>query len=137
MYKRQVLVAAESITNRSPVPAFATKSFITNSAIGLRQMLPWQTNNTFIIFLYLHLSLVFLLKCLIFQGFPIFEFSFLFKFSSQIFSCFLMFFPEILVNPLVKQVSLPTGFFNYSLSDILLPLHHQNSHGLSLIHILL
>lgn len=93
------------------------------------RVLPWQINNTFIIFLYLHLSLVFLLKCLIFQGFPIFEFSFLFKFSSQIFSCFLMFFPEILVNPLVKQVSLPTGFFNYSLSDILLPLHHQNSHG--------
>lgn len=91
--------------------------------------LPWQMNNTLIIFLYLHLSLVFLLKCLIFQGFPTFEFSFLFKVSSQIFSYFLMFFPAILVNPLVKQASLPTGFFNYSLSDILLPLHHQNSHG--------
>ena len=83
----------------------------------------------FIIFLYLHLSLVFLLKHLIFQGFPTFEFSFLFKVSSQIFSYFLMFFPAILVNPLVKQASLPTGFFNYSLSDILLPLHHQNLHG--------
>ena len=93
------------------------------------RVLPWQTNNTFIIFLYLHLSLVFLLKRLIFQVFLIFEFSFLFKFSSQIFSCFLMFFPEILVNPLVKQASLPTVFFNYLLSDILLPLHHQNSHG--------
>ena len=80
-------------------------------------------------FSYLHLSLVFLLKRLIFQGFPTFEFSFLFKVSSQIFSYFLMFFPAILVNPLVKQASLPTGFFNYSLSDILLPLHHQNSHG--------
>ena len=91
--------------------------------------LPWQINNTLIIFLYLHLSLVFLLKCLIFQGFPTFEFSFLFKVSSQIFSYFLIFFPAILVNPLVKQASLPTGFFNYSLSDILLPLHHQNSHG--------
>lgn len=90
---------------------------------------PWQMNNTFIIFLYLHLSLVFLLKRLIFQGFPTFEFSFLFKVSSQVFSYFLMFFPAILVNPLVKQASLPTGFFNYSLSDILLPLHHQNSHG--------
>ena len=88
-----------------------------------------QINNTLIIFLYLHLSLVFLLKRLIFQGFPTFEFSFLFKVSSQIFSYFLMFFPAILVNPLVKQASLPTGFFNYSLSDILLPLHHQNSHG--------
>ena len=93
------------------------------------QMLPWQINNTLIIFLYLHLSLVFLLKRLIFQGFPTFEFSFLFKVSSQIFSYFLVFFPAILVNPLVKQASLPTGFFNYSLSDILLPLHHQNSHG--------
>ena len=90
---------------------------------------PWHTNSTFIIFLYLHLSLVFLLKHLVFQGFPIFEFSFLFKVSSQIFSYFLMFFPAILVNPLVKQASLPTGFFNYSLSDILLPLHHQNSRG--------
>ena len=90
---------------------------------------PWQTNSTLIIFSYLHLSLVFLLKRLIFQGFPTFEFSFLFKVSSQIFSYFLIFFPAILVNPLVKQASLPTGFFNYSLSDILLPLHHQNSHG--------
>lgn len=93
------------------------------------QRVPWQMNNTLIIFLYLHLSLVFLLKRLIFQGFPTFEFSFLFKVSSQIFSYFLVFFPAILVNPLVKQASLPTSFFNYSLSDILLPLHHQNSHG--------
>ena len=92
-------------------------------------ILPWQIKSIFIIFLYLHLSLVFLLKHLIFQGFPTFEFSFLFKVSSQIFSYFLMFFPAILVNPLVKQASLPTGFFNYSLSDILLPLHHQNLHG--------
>ena len=38
-----------------------------NSAIGERQMLPWQMNNTFIIFLYLHLSLVFLLKRLLYQ----------------------------------------------------------------------
>ena len=90
---------------------------------------PWQMNSTLIIFSYLHLSLVFFLKRLIFQGFPTFEFSFLFKVSSQIFSYFLMFFPAILVNPLVKQAPLPTGFFNYSLSDILLPLHHQNSHG--------
>ena len=123
------LVAAEAITNSSSHPDCRTKSFITYSAIGLRQMLPWHTNNTLIIFLYLHLNLVFLLKRLIFQGFPTFEFSFLFKVSSQIFSYFLMFFPAILVNPLVKQASLPTGFFNYSLSDILLPLHHQNSHG--------
>ena len=98
-------------------------------AVGESVLKPWQTNNTLIIFLYLHLNLVFLLKRLIFQGFPTFEFSFLFKVSSQIFSYFLVFFPAILVNPLVKQASLPTGFFNYSLSDILLPLHHQNSHG--------
>ena len=123
------LVAADSIWNCDDSPAFFTKSFITNSAMGLRQILPWQIKSIFIIFLYLHLSLVFLLKRLIFQGFPTFEFSFLFKVSSQIFSYFLMFFPAILVNPLVKQASLPTGFFNYSLSDILLPLHHQNSHG--------
>ena len=102
--------------------------YILHSGISVH-LLPWQMNNTLIIFLYLHLSLVFLLKRLIFQGFPTFEFSFLFKVSSQIFSYFLMFFPAILVNPLVKQASLPTGFFNYSLSDILLPLHHQNSHG--------
>ena len=124
-----VLVAAETIWKRAVSLASDTNFFITNSAMGERQMLPWQINNTLIIFLYLHLSLVFLLKRLIFQGFPTFEFSFLFKVSSQIFSYFLMFFPAILVNPLVKQASLPTGFFNYSLSDILLPLHHQNSHG--------
>lgn len=29
-----------------------------------------------------------------------------------------MLFPVILVNPLVKQASLPTGFFNYLLSDM-------------------
>ena len=122
-------VAADLIKNWSSKPCFLTISLKINSAIGLRQILPWQTNNTLIIFLYLHLNLVFLLKRLIFQGFPTFEFSFLFKVSSQIFSYFLVFFPAILVNPLVKQASLPTGFFNYSLSDILLPLHHQNSHG--------
>ena len=71
---------------------------------------PWQIKSIFIMFLYLHLSLVFLLKHLIFQGFPTFEFSFLFKVFSQIFSCFLTFFPAILVSPLVKQASLPTGF---------------------------
>ena len=99
------------------------------SKTAVRILLPWQINSTLIIFSYLHLSLVFLPKRLIFQGFPTFELSFLFKVSSQIFSYFLMFFPAILVNPLVKQASLPTGFFNYSLSDILLPLHHQNLHG--------
>ena len=123
------LVAADAMWNWAESPRFSTMSRKRYSAMGERQMLPWQMKSIFIIFLYLHLSLVFLLKHLIFQGFPTFEFSFLFKVSSQIFSYFLMFFPAILVNPLVKQASLPTGFFNYSLSDILLPLHHQNSHG--------
>ena len=44
-----MLVAAESMTNRSPAPALAAISFITNSAIGLRQMLPWQMNKIFFI----------------------------------------------------------------------------------------
>ena len=86
---------------------------------GCVSRMPWQMKSIFIIFLYLHLSLVFLLKRLIFQDFPTFEFSFLFKVSSQIFSYFLMFFPAILVNPLVKQASLPTGFFNYLILSIL------------------
>ena len=43
------LVAAEAISNRSSSPAFFTRSFMTNSAIGERQILPWQTNKTFII----------------------------------------------------------------------------------------
>ena len=34
-----------------PCPALAAISFITNSAIGLRQMLPWQINSIFIILL--------------------------------------------------------------------------------------
>ena len=124
-----LLVAQLSMTNWSARPWVFTRWVKKLWARVDRQILPWQTNNTLIIFLYLHLNLVFLLKRLIFQGFPTFEFSFLFKVSSQIFSYFLVFFPAILVNPLVKQASLPTGFFNYSLSDILLPLHHQNSHG--------
>ena len=33
-----VLVAAEAISNCAEIPAFSTKSFITNSAIGLRQI---------------------------------------------------------------------------------------------------
>ena len=33
-----VLVAAEAISNCVEIPAFSTKSFITNSAIGLRQI---------------------------------------------------------------------------------------------------
>ena len=35
----------------------------------VRQILPWQMNRIFIIVLYLHISLVFLLKCSILQGF--------------------------------------------------------------------
>ena len=43
------LVAADSIWNCAASPAFSTKSFITNSAIGLRQIFPWQTNRIFFI----------------------------------------------------------------------------------------
>ena len=35
-----VLVAADAIENSDEQPAFSTSSFITNSAIGLRQMFP-------------------------------------------------------------------------------------------------
>ena len=38
-------VAADSITKRSSSSVLLTKSFITNSAIGLRQMFPWQTKS--------------------------------------------------------------------------------------------
>ena len=43
------LVAADSIRNCDASPAFFTKSFITNSAIGLRQILPKQTKSIFVI----------------------------------------------------------------------------------------
>ena len=69
-----VLVAAEAISNCAESPAFSTKSFITNSAMGLRQILPWQTN-----------------KILIFLIFPVFSgFSSLFTFLH--FSLFLAYF---------------------------------------------
>ena len=48
-------VAAESTWIWWERPAFCTRSFMTNSAIGLRQMLPWQMNSIFIIsFISLH-----------------------------------------------------------------------------------
>lgn len=43
------LVAADSIWNCAAKPAFSTKSFITNSAIGLRQIFPWQIKRIFFI----------------------------------------------------------------------------------------
>lgn len=43
------LVAADSIWNWAASPAFSTKSFITNSAIGLRQIFPWHTKSIFFI----------------------------------------------------------------------------------------
>ena len=42
---------AEAADIRSDRPAFFTMSRNTNSAIGERQMLPWQMNKTFIIYL--------------------------------------------------------------------------------------
>ena len=44
-----VLVAAEAISKCCASPAFSTISFITYSAMGLRQMLPWQMKRIFII----------------------------------------------------------------------------------------
>ena len=76
----------------------------------LLQILPWQINSIFIIVLYLHISLVFLLKCPILLMFSAFSCFFVFGISSQIFPYFLMLFPAILVNPLVNKCSVPTGF---------------------------
>jgi hypothetical protein len=59
-----VLVAADAIENPSDIPASETNFLNINSAIGERQMLPWQTN-----------------KILIFPIFPVFSgFSSLFTF---------------------------------------------------------
>ena len=44
-----VLVAAEAMMNLSAMWRLDTISFKMNSAIGERQILPWQMNNTFII----------------------------------------------------------------------------------------
>ena len=74
-----------------------------------RQMLPWQMNNTFIIVLYLHINLVFFLKCPILQGSLTFSCFCVSGISSHILPYFLLLFPEILVNPLVKNLSVPTG----------------------------
>ena len=68
----------------------------------IHTILPWHTNSIFIIVLYLHISLVFLLKCPILQVFSAFSCFFVFGISSQIFPYFLMLFPAILVNPLVN-----------------------------------
>ena len=43
-------VGDEAISNSSVLPARRTRSFMTNSAMGLRQMLPQQTNITRILF---------------------------------------------------------------------------------------
>ena len=48
-----VLVAAEAIWKRAVSLASDTNFFITNSAMGERQMLPWQMKSTFIIVLVL------------------------------------------------------------------------------------
>ena len=42
-------MAADAIINCSDRPARVTMSLKTNSAMGERQMLPWQMNNTFIL----------------------------------------------------------------------------------------
>ena len=53
------LVAADSIWNCDDSPAFCTKSFITNSAMGLRQILPWQINRIFFILVFLRKLIIF------------------------------------------------------------------------------
>ena len=52
-----VLVALDAITKASATPAFAAISFKINSAIGLRQMLPWQTNMILCIYTSKNISL--------------------------------------------------------------------------------
>lgn len=44
-----VETAALSMWNSSSMPRWRTISFKINSAIGERQMLPWQTNNIFVL----------------------------------------------------------------------------------------
>ena len=95
----------------------------------LLQILPWQINSIFIIVLYLHISLVFLLKCPILRGFSAFSCSCISGISSQIFPYFLMLFPAILVNPLVKNCSVPTGCFRPPLLEAVQPVRHRTAHG--------
>ena len=49
------LVAADAMRNCDASPAFSTRSFITNSAMGLRQMLPWHTNRMLVIYIFVSL----------------------------------------------------------------------------------
>ena len=74
---------------------------------------PWQMKSIFIIALYLHISLAFLLKCPILQGFSAFLYFCVSEISSQIFPYFLMLFPAILVNPLVNNRCVPTGVLGF------------------------
>ena len=54
-FRSRLLVAAEAISNWSDIPCFFTMSLKMNSAMGERQILPWQTNNILIIsFISLH-----------------------------------------------------------------------------------
>lgn len=89
----------------------------------------WQMKSIFIIFLYLHLSLVFLLKCPILQVFSAFSCFCVSGVSSQIFPYFLVLFPAILVNPLVNKCSVPTGCFRLLLLEAALPVRHRTAHG--------
>ena len=90
---------------------------------------PWHMNSTFIIFLYLHLSLIFLLKCPILQVFSAFSGFCISGVSSQIFPYFLVLFPAILVNLLVNKCSVPTGYFRLLLLEAALPVRHRTAHG--------
>jgi hypothetical protein len=61
-------VALEAMKNASSRPASLTSFFIINSAIGERQILPWQTNIVFIIGFFLSDLPDFALFCKAYRG---------------------------------------------------------------------
>ena len=110
-------------------PSFLHGYRIGWSPVRIWQVPVWQMKSIFIIFLYLHLSLVFLLKCPILQVFSAFSCFCVSGVSSQIFPYFLVLFPPILVNPLVNKCSVPTGCFRLLLLEVALPVRHRTAHG--------
>src|SRR5574344_739952 len=53
-----VLVAADSMMNSSSRPVCSTRCFMTNSAIGERQIFPWQTKR--IRFIFINLLIIYI-----------------------------------------------------------------------------
>lgn len=68
-----VVAATESTVIAFSHPALRMSAFMMNSAMGERQMLPWQTKSMCVIFLSLRFCFVFLLKCPIWQVFFVFS----------------------------------------------------------------